>query len=418
MRLRLLAGVLGVVVAGCGYHETGIKVAPNSAANFRLFIQDGARDHPQNLTVINAASGTQERTVPLGAAAPDWSKLYTIDRQAGKSILRALDLRSGAVIHETALEGSYELPPVTISGMPGGLSPDGRWLAVVERNTSVQKSRFLVFDTSFSRPPKRVELDGTFQFDAISNDGGRLYLIEYLSAQPGWYRVRLYDLAVGRLAPQVIFDKTTRGAGAMSGTRVYGVPSPDGQWLFSLYINGPQGPFVHALSLGQNFAWCINLSATGKEDRNKQLLWSLAMRQDGSALYAANAALGVVTQIDMGNPPRIRRTATLDAAQAGFGSDRRYMAGKAALSPDGTTLFAPAGMGVLAIDTSTLRIRGHYLQDRTIDGLALSPDGAWLYAVSPDEGQLVQLNAATGAIAAEVGGAGATSSLLGIDAVR
>ena len=422
MRVRILAGALALVVAGCGYHEANPQGGrPAAMASYRLFIQGSAAGHSPELTVINADTGRSERTLPLGAAAPDWSRLYTIDQQSGKSMLRALNPASGSVLHETALDGSFEFPPVTLSGIPGGLSPNGKWLAVAGRGQdgyAVGKSRFMVFDTSFSQTPRRVELDGNFGFDALSNDGNRLYLIENLPVQ-GRYQVRMYDLIAGRLAPQVVIDKT-RGVAPMSGTRLYGLPSPDGQWLYSMFINGPSGPFIHALNLGSNYAWCINLSSTGKEDRSKQRYWALAMRPDGSAIYAVNSALGIATQVDMTNPPRIRRTATFPVvpARAAEVSASRYMAGKAALSHDGLTLFAPAETGVIAIDTRTLSVQAQYLQDRTIDGIAMSPDGAWLYGMSADRGTLLQVDPATGTIGAEVSAAGTSSSLIGVEAVR
>ncbi len=425
MRVRFLAGVTGVLLVACGAPR-GDSITSGSTASqgtYRLFVQDGRGSQPGHLSIISAA-GAPERQLPQGTLAPDWSRLYTIDRQLTTSTLRVMDPATGKTIRELALEGAYEFPPVTFSGLPGGLSPNGSWLALGRwtRDGSAWRSSYLIVDTSFSRAPRRVELDGNFRFDALSNDGSRLYLLEYFLAQPGSYRVRSYDVAGGRLQPGVVIDKT-RSPAAMTGTRLNGVASLDGEWLFSLYINGPSGPFIHALNLDGGFAWCINLPATATDDSARQLLWSLAMSRDGRTLYAVNGDLGLVTQLNVGRqPPGIRRTATLQRAPASRprteAGTPQQMVGTAALSPDGRTLFAPAGRGLVAIDTAGLSLRGTFLQDRTLDGLAVSPDGAWLYAVSPDQGRLLQVDPMTGTVVAQVAGAGAPRSLFGIQAAR
>ena len=79
--------------------------------------------------------------------------------------------------------------------------------------------------------------------------------------------------------------------------------------------------------------------------------------------------------------------------------------GGVALSADGRTLFAAGGAGILAIDTSTLKVRSTILTGESVDSLRLSADGKWLYAAGTSSSKLWQIDPATGAIHAQVKGA-------------
>ena len=130
--------------------------------------------------------------------------------------------------------------------------------------------------------------------------------------------------------------------------------------------------------------------------------------RDGSKLYAANGALGVVAELDTAQL-KVRRTAALPLPTASSrplttlarwlvpaAEAKRIPVGGVALSPDEQTLYALGEKGLLAINTSDFSLRGRYLEDWTIDSVALSPDGARLYAVSAERGTIVRLDAATG----------------------
>src|SRR5205807_1690730 len=78
-----------------------------------------------------------------------------------------------------------------------------------------------------------VDLEGYYQFDAVNDGGGRVYLIQYLSNSQ--YYVRFYNVPARTLDLQIVFDKSD-GLNAMAGTRLSGVPSRDDQYLYSLYV--------------------------------------------------------------------------------------------------------------------------------------------------------------------------------------
>jgi DNA-binding beta-propeller fold protein YncE len=389
-----------------------------------LYVLDQGR-----VTVVDSTTGKRVRELPAGVPAPDWSTLYAVERRAGQTTVRAIDVATGEPVRAITLVGDYDLIRAGLNPLPRGLSPNGRWLALeaLPGPESPEVSRFVVLDTAFTQPPRLVKLEGIFWFDALNNAGTALYLIEDLSAQyPTQYQVRLYDLAQGALTPGVIADK--RGDGVMRGTYLSSVPSPTGEWLYSLYVKDDHLPFIHALNLDQRFAVCIFLPSPGEMTPKGQMAWSLAITADGSSLYAANSALGVVSDV---SPTQftVRRTTQFDLAGTGnpfTHLSRRFVrtveadyipaSSSITLSPDGQILFVAAEKGLLAVNTRDLSLGGYYLADWTLDGFALSADGARLYAGSAQWGKIVQLEPATGKIVGEIAGAGRPRHVLWAEA--
>jgi hypothetical protein len=251
------------------------------------------------------------------------------------------------------------------------------------------KSHFIVFDTAFAQPPRAIDLGGYFQFDAISNDGERLFLIQYINGTD--YHVRVYDMGAGALNPNFVVDKE-EGGDAMAGLKLSGVASHDGQWLFSVYARPDKGAFIHALHMDGGFALCLDLPDTGKGfavGDNSSLDWSLALSPDGATLYASNPAMGVVTVISAVSPSQGR---TFHVSEPSHG----WPAG-AVVSADNRTLLVPGASGVVWLDTSTLTQKRHALDSWTVRSLALSPDGATLYAVN-DVGAVAELSMHDGSV--------------------
>jgi hypothetical protein len=413
--LSILAAAL--VVAGCGRADLG--PVPQSD-DYKLYTATSSQSS-QQITVIDTRSHRIERNLPVGTPSPDWAHLYAVQG----NVLVDVDPRTGAARHTLQLRGAFQLPTATMSGLPGGLSQDGGWL-VLEAfdspyNAPPTATHFLLVDTSYAKAAKRIDLTGYFQFDAVSDDGQRVYMIQYLSNDS--YHVRVFNVVTGRLDPTIIFDKTD-GTAAMAGLRIAGVASHDGHWLYSVYIRKNQGAFIHALNLDGTIALCIDLAGPGYAASDAAFDWSLALSADGSRLYAANGALGLVADLDVSNGgPNLLRTAHIDTpAQSagliqsveakGFGSNGTVV------SPDGRTLVTIGAKGVAWIDTATFRVTAHELESWTVWGLALSPKGDNLYAVS-DGGMIAEVSM-TGAHAASMfpGGPGQPMAVLRVESAQ
>lgn len=369
-----------VLVAACGRAPGG----PLTANDYKVY--EAVSDRNQ-IAVIDSHTHAIERWMQLGVPSSDWKHLYSV---AGSS-LGDVDPATGALIHSIELPGNYELPLVTLSGMPGGLSQNGAWIAVESFNRapgeSPTMSHFLVVSTSFNLAPKRIDLRGHFEFDAISNDGYRLYLIEYGSA--GSYRVRLYDVGAQQMNPQVVVDKTNPTE-SMSGLKLSGIPTQDGDFLYSIYARPTDTPFIHALNLTGPFASCIDVPGKGYQSDYNALHWSIAMSPDGTKLYAANAAMGFLTEVVVAGtvPTGTTRSVKIDSGKSAssfFAQDveaKELGSNAAVVSADGKTLVTAGSAGIVFIDTRGLRVTGHALTDQTVWSLALSPDRKVLYVLN------------------------------------
>jgi len=182
----------------------------------------------------------------------------------------------------------------------------------------------------------------------------------------------------------------------MTGSRLMGIASADGQWLFSIYVRQNGGAFVHALNLGASFADCLDLPGSGYAKDGNEFQWSLAMSPDGQHLYAINPAMGVVSEIDP-RTPDVVRTVQISTGTPVAGSLFTAVEAKtlgnngAVVTPDGSTLVAAGPTGVVWVDTATLKVRAQALSDWRVWSLGLSPDGKTLYAVS-DSGLIAQIS--------------------------
>jgi len=380
MRASILVVCAVILVAACG-RAPG---APITASDYKLY--EAVSDRNQ-IAVIDSQTHAVERWMPLGVPSSDWKHLYSVT----STTLSDVDPATGALINSMKLPGTYQLPQVTLSGMPGGLSQNGGWIVVESfdraPSESPTMSHFLVVDTSFKVVAKRADLHGYFEFDAISNDGGHLYLIEYGSA--GSYRVRLYDVGAQQLDPQVVVDKSNPSE-SMTGLKLSGIPSHDGATLYSIYARPSGTPFIHALNLSVPFAQCIDLPGNGYQSDYNALHWSIAMSADGNFLYAANVALGFVTEVVVGGtvPTGVSRSVNIDTGKSVasiFAQDvqaKELGANAAVISSDGKTLVTAGSAGIVFIDTRGLRVTSRALTDQTVWSLALSPDGNVLYVLN------------------------------------
>jgi hypothetical protein len=405
--VAVIAGIV-LVLTGCGQSVS----APPAVAGYRLVLDEGFGGASEHLTIRDSGSGAIQRTLPIGTPAPDWSRYYVVTPLTGSTRLAALDPLSGRTLAQTTIPSGYVLPQLGFGGPTAGLSPNGQWVALTgQGRTSAGQavSSFLIGPTSLTEPFTEVGVMGQFDFDAVSNDGRSLYLIEPLK-DPGHYHVRLYDVASKTLLNQVVVDKNEPKE-AMAGLRGDGVAQNAGSFVYTVYARPNDGPFIHALPVNQPFAYCLDLPGDPINDVEEEYLWSLAITPDGSTLYAVNGSLGHVAVITTSGVPRIARTGSLALKPASSSilaglvvnaEAKGARIGGAALSPDGQTLYAIGDIGIVAIDTTTLKVRTRLIERDEISSIRLSSDGKWLYAADPGTGKVFQLDPKTGRVAGQI----------------
>jgi hypothetical protein len=188
--------------------------------------------------------------------------------------------------HTISVAGKWGLPRVTLSNGVGGASADGRLLVLSQQFNATgalqRRSLFLVLDTKPLQVRSTVELTGDFGFDALSPHGRVLYLIQHVSAKDLFqYRVRAYDLAKHTLLSRVVADKRQRDW-TMNGYPVARATSTGGRWVYTLYSNPNNYPFVHALDTMHRTAVCIGIPWDWTADQ--EAIDESTLRVDGGKL--------------------------------------------------------------------------------------------------------------------------------------
>ena len=226
-----------------------------------------------------------------GVAAPAPMAPRYVSLPAGPdTVIAAVSPVGGQVRRSRLLEGRFTIPAVAYDGSPGGLSADGRTLILVNPRTGAPRrtTTLAVLDTRRLTAREVITLKGDFSFDAISPDGGLLYLVQYLSPRdPTRYLVRLYDLDAGRLQPEPIIDPREVGD-VMRGTPITRAASPDGRWAYTLYDGAGEHPFIHALDTTGRTARCIDLHGLTGFNLLNEL--RLELSPDGGTLSVVHPA--------------------------------------------------------------------------------------------------------------------------------
>ena len=403
MRRLLVAAVLpAILVVACGsvaQDQPPTALTSQAAARTNDTLVLGA---PEGTRVIDANGKV---VVDLGPVigGPGWTVAFASDvDSAGNSSLRVIDARSGKTTRTVQLSGRWS--PVAGYGIqsgPSGLSPSGRWLVLTD--TRPDRTAFQIIDTSGAVQPKRIDIPGRYSFDAVSDNGESLYLVERL--QGTQYRVRVADVPSGSLVPGSVIDvkqATTADAnGVMNGSYTTATAGPNGDWYFSVYQHPTKGPYIHALNTSARIAECIldlpTFGTVGAVEMAKQPFWSLALgkQQLTSRLYAVNGALGQLALVDP-YEIKVKQLATFKVPAPSSKPPSFTPQTGAAVSPDGYRLYVLGETGIFLIDTTDLSLRATFAQGSAFRGLAVSPDNATLYALAADGGSVAVLDARTG----------------------
>jgi hypothetical protein len=408
MRGLFCAVVVALVASGCGK-----ALEPQvSGGGFKLYEAASTRTS-QLVAVIDTKSHSVDRTLPWGILAGNHLYSMTSD-----NTLADINPETGSATRTLRLAGAFALANGALNGIPGGLSQNGRWLVLERpRGATGVASQMVVVDTSSMKAAAPIDLAGIFDFDAISNDGHRIYMIEYLAGAN--YRVRLFDVASAQLDPNVVVDKTD-GAADMTGIRVSGIASPDGQWLYSVYARPNSGAFIHALNLTGPYAFCLDLPGSGYQSSSDEFQWSLAMNTDGTRIYATNGAKGIIAEVHSepsGPAPTVVRIEHVNTSAASWNplvrdvEAKELATGGAVLSKDGKTLVMTGKTGLVWVDTSTLRARSRHLAGWTVWSVGLSPDGSMVYALN-SAATIAELSMANPGTPTTFGATGATPMAL------
>ena len=411
LRIGVALGLVGLLplLAACAT-RTGVRTGapvPTFPPREILYVVDGYGNgapesgSAQRIVVFQPAGGSQAAyfALPAGLTSRDHGLLYAATASGGQTTVSVVDTRTSATILRFRIPGTYSTAGRGYT--TGTVSADGRWLALRDVATPAASTTIAIADTQAGKLRTTIHLDGDFDLDAISADGQTLYLIQNLHDAQHHYYVRAYDVVAAKLLDGIIADKSEWSNPQMQGSALARRMSSDGTVAYTLYSDAQANvAFVHELPMGSGaspFAHCLFLPTGASGDLLRY--YTLALSPDGSTLYAANAALGLVSKISLNGSgvygDQIVSTGRFDTAgTAGTGAAQALYDG-AALSPNQQTLYVAGAHGIWAIRTADLSVRAHFLERQAITGVAVSANGQVLYAADPMDG-LTLLEASTG----------------------
>jgi len=408
--LTMMLCMLLPLVAACGSSlstntspGTGPAVSATLPAGENIYVLDGytpqgVANVGQSIVAFHPGSANATYTLPAGLTSMDHHLLVVAKAQANLTTISVIDTQSGATVRTLTLAGNYSTAGQDFNNAV--LSMDGRWLALRQLDQSTSRTTIALVDTQAGKLSKTIHLSGDFDLDTISLDGNALYLLQRLNDGTGHYYVQLYTVSENELYQSPIVDKSELNDPNMTGTAVARQVAPDASATYTLYIDTSRNiAFVHILPLdpGFPFARCINLPVGKSSDLLHY--YTLTLSSDGTTLYAANGALGAVSEISLnaGGTSNIYsdQVVATDHFNPGVTSvtstdKSRMLRNGAVLSSDQSTLYFAGLNGIWSVKTADL-LHGHgafkhLLGQQSFTGLALSANGKTLYAVDPASG--------------------------------
>lgn len=406
--LLLLCVFLAFAAVACGTNTpfSNTTAVPTVPPGENIYVLDGYSlqgnsDIGRHIVAFHpgSANPTALISLPSGLTSLDHRTLYTAVPQNGQTVISVINTQTGTTVRSFTIAGTYTTSAYSYDNAV--VSSTGQWLALRQYSSATNMTTIAFVDTKAGKRTETINLSGDYTLDAISPGGQALYLLQKLYDTPGHYYVRVYDIGNHQLVDTPIVDKEASnpsGDPNMSGTAITRQMLADGTQAFTLYIDARHNlAFIHVLPLNDQvqppIARCIDLPTS--KDVNLLRYYTLALSKDGSTLYAANGALGVVVNIKLStNGPlniyddQIVSTKHFDPGTVTLSSNdkSRKLYNGAALSPDQNTLYFTGLQGIWAINTEDLSVRNHYLTQQALTGMGLSGDGKTLYAVDPTNG--------------------------------
>jgi DNA-binding beta-propeller fold protein YncE len=405
-----IALVLGACTATGkpGASSQAARTAPPAGPADLLILRNGDDSDATPYAVVDVSERRVLLGLPAGVPASDWHVLYSSHSSGASTIVRAIDPLGGSVHREISVKGAWQLPTIGLARLPGGLSADGQTLvleaATADRPGTAATTRLAIVATEGKRAPRVITLPGRLTFDALSPDGTLLYVIEHLTRSD--YLVRQVDVRTGQLAAGAILDKRNVDE-RMAGYAATQLPGTDG-WVYTVY-RGEHGDFIHALDTERGVALCIDLPGTEGTDEASAAHWGLALDATGRVLYAANGALGTVSEVSLDGfsvRTKMLPSAGLGITFAKFAVDQAPGGGQVAASPDGSTLYVLGERGVTSVRTKDLAPVARLGTDRPYRGLAQSTGGS-LYVLD-GAGTVSRLDPNDGDVGTTLDGGGYT----------
>ncbi len=291
-------------------------------------------------TAMAAGGPVQPVQGGAGISSPADPSVAYVTIASGRSTL-VERLRENRVDRHRLLPRSFGVPGAAWDGTTTGLSADGSTLVLASVPFRTDRTTLLPLRARNLRPQKPITLRGAYVVDAISPDARTLYLVSYPKGAID-YDVRAYDLVHRRMLPGTIVDPRDP-KDKLQGTPMTRITSPDGRWVYTLYIGGETDNFIHALDTVNRTAVCIDLDGVPAD----------ALAQAKLTLSTGTLTVGKLAVVDL----RTFKVSRPAAAQPAPVSTPKPKATPAPRRDAGGVPWAPIAAGIAALAALGLIVR-------------------------------------------------------------
>ncbi|MGX7669036.1 YncE family protein [Plantactinospora sp. DSM 117369] len=421
----LLAGTAGIgavaASAGCQFRSgdrENEEAARRKLAQGEALVVELADG---KLAVVDAATGRMLVQPAPAVVSGDGRRLVRVERPDGGTRVTSHRLPDGAAVSAGTLTGALAVRTTSADGGLVALADDAGPGHSPYRPGPRERTTIVVADGAGQR--RRLELPGNLEPEAFDASRQALFVLDYLPpTAPDRYRVRVVDIASGRVEPLLTRVKAVVPEGAeeeMRGEGRQAVYDSQRNRLFTLYTHQPDHvhtrdriaaagnphgagaredaphvhAFVHTLDLTERWAFCVDLPAPFGE--RAATGHTIALSRDGSRLYVADTGTGALATIDP-EGLTVMETVRFDALAGTAGSGNAAPA--AAASFDGAgRLLVGAGREVAGMAATTGGgTAPRWSTPTEVRGLAGPPDGSRLYVGQPDA--VLRVDPGTGAV--------------------
>ena len=269
---------------------------------------------------------------------------------------------------------------------PAACPPIGRTIVLVDAAADRRLGRGhgdplrAILDRSFLAEPRIVTLAGSFEYDALSPDGSRLYVAEHIAGPlRDRYQIRVVDTATGFMGREIIVDKRNIDE-VMAGRPIDQATTDAG--VVDDALSRRRVP-VHPRAAQRRGVGRLHRSARRVASRTMPPAtdWGVALLPAVRARWRSTRPWASLPRSTRPTSPcgarstssrrhRPRSPSPSSATRRSGTVDRRIVA-----SPTGDAVYAAGPGGIVRLATDDLTVTGRWLAGEAVDALALTPDG-------------------------------------------
>jgi hypothetical protein len=251
-------------------------------------------------SVLDGSGRVVTPPATVAAATPGWDRVVTARPGDGGTVVEVADLATRQVVWAHRAGQVIEPRIVSADGdLVASVTPGGAGIHGLHKPGGRDRTTLVVCAATGERA--RLDLPGNIEPEVFSPDGGLLFVLDYVpAAAPRQLRMRVADLATGRLTPLSVRAGTPAGDGAEALTRAHrvdGVADPRRGMYFALYAHQEDAvAFVECVHLRERWTHRVPLPAPFGQERPG--VHAMALSPAGERLSVVHSPSASVAVLD------------------------------------------------------------------------------------------------------------------------